>query len=215
MDSKITETIKKLLRLARDKAASPAEAASALAKAQAIAEANGQALPDDPGESPDPKRNVLAHHKVMSASGYAERKAAWLICVQFPVRYIWGWGGLFDSKRSIYFIGPPCFVEIAGYCFTYLRRTMATAWRKRANKRIKNRRAFIDGFAAAIYEQMPEEFRGRGLVDIDAAAYFITVISPGATLAMMGQLATRGSSAALTAGFVAGRRHGIRNALEG
>lgn len=214
MDS-INERIKKLLRLARDKAATPAEAAAALSKAQAIAEANGRELPADPGESPDPKRNVLSHHRVETASGYAERKAAWLITVQFPVKFIWGWGGLSESRRAIYFIGPPCFVEIAGYCHTYLRRTMAMAWRKRANKRLKNRRAFIDGFAAAIYEQMPEEFRGRGLVEIDAAAYFITHIKPGATLSKMGQLSARASSASLTAGWIAGKRHAIRNALEG
>ena len=122
--------IKKLLRMAKDRAASSAEAATAMRKAMELAAEHGidlTAIPPD-----DPEHGGMTHASETSQAGPAHRKAAALVRRHFGV------DPLFDStgeKPVIHFIGFESNTQLALYCYTYLVRASRAAWRKRANKR--------------------------------------------------------------------------------
>ena len=116
--------------MAKDRAASSAEAATAMRKAMELAAEHGidlTAIPPD-----DPEHGGMTHASETSQAGPAHRKAAALVRRHFGV------DTLFDStgeKPVIHFIGFESNTQLALYCYTYLVRASRAAWRKRANKR--------------------------------------------------------------------------------
>lgn len=210
MDHKsIIEKIKKLLRLSKDGGATAAEAAAALAKALQIAADHGLELEDIP---PDSDSGVLTHETVKSTAGPAQVLAAGIVKQHFGVDTLFITGG----EKQIHFIGLPEQVALAAYVYTYTVRTMCRAWRTRENKRLRDRNAFLRGFAAAMNRLMPEVFHRPGLI-LCAKKYVEEVICVGPGY---GKTTTIGapkgkSDRAFSDGVKAGRNAGIRNAIRG
>ncbi len=205
----IIERIKKLLRLGKDGAATPSEAAVALAKALKLAAEHGLRLEDIPADSDS---GILSHETIKSQAGPAHRLASGIVKRHFGV------ATLFHSMEDggkIHFIGFPEQTALASYVYDYLVRTMRRAWRTRANKRLRDRDAFLSGFAAAINSLMPDTFHRPGLI-LCADKYIAEVILAGsrAKLTTLKGPAMKSTKAFLN-GHKAGLNAGIRNALRG
>lgn len=209
MDNPILDKIKKLLRLSKDSSATAAEAASALQKAISIAEANGidiHAVKFTEDNAPG-----MTHATEHSQAGPAHRLASALVQDQFGVET------LFDStgeKASIHFIGQEINCQLAAYAYVYLVRSMRQAWRKRTNRRLRDREAFLRGYAAAIHRLMPRVFRNEGLI-LSAKSYIDTcILKPGCKLTSLSKVGENASPRAFSDGYEAGRKAGIRNAID-
>ena len=205
----IIEKIKKLLRLGKDGAATPAEAAAALAKALKLAAEHGLKLEDIPADSDS---GILSHETVNSTAGPAQILASGIVQRHFGVHTIFITGGI----KEIHFVGLPEQVALASYVYTYLVRTMCRAWRIRPNKRLRDRSAFLRGFSAAMNGLMPGVFHRPGLI-ICAQKYVEEVICAGGGYSKTKSIAApRGKSdRAFSSGWEAGHKAGIRNALRG
>lgn len=205
----IIERIKKLLRLGKDGAATPSEAASALAKALKLAMDHGLRLEDIPADSDS---GILTHETVKSTAGPAQLLASGIVKQHFGVDTLFITGG----SKEIHFIGLPEDVELASYVYTYLVRTMCRAWRTRENKRLRDRNAFLRGFAAAMNRLMPAVFHRPGLI-LCAKKYVEEVICVGPGYSKSTTIAApkAKSERAFSDGLDAGRKAGIRNALRG
>lgn len=205
----IIEKIKKLLRLGKDGAATPAEAAAALAKALQLATENGIDLKDIPADS---DRGILGHETLKSQAGPAHLLAAGIVKRHFGVDTLFITGG----SKKIHFIGLPEQVALASYVYTYLVRTMCRAWRTRENKRLRDRNAFLRGFASAMNHLMPAVFHRPGLI-LCAEKYIEEVICAGGQYGKAKTLSApkAKSDTAYFHGLEAGRKAGIRNALRG
>jgi hypothetical protein len=202
------EKIKKLLRLARDNSATPAEAAAALAKAIAMATESGIDLDK---VSTDDNSQSLTHRTVKSCFGDAERNAAHTVRKHFNVEALFYSNG---KKRVVHFYGFPEACDLSIYVFVYLVRASKSAWKNRANKRLKNRSAFIMGFFFGIDEHFPEKFHQDGLLP-SFQAYRDEVLLSGGKL-ITRQIAPKTISVkSLSAGWKAGKNKGINNAIRG
>lgn len=204
------ERIKKLLRLSKDGAATAAEAAAALAKALQLAAEAGVNVADIPVDNDS---GCLGHESIASQAGPAHRLASGLVKTHFGVET------LFDSrggKKQIHFIGLPEQIALASYVYTYLVRTMRTAWRKRTNKRLRDRDAFLKGFSIAINQLMPETFHRPGLI-LSAEKYIDNILigtDPNVIRQSL-KAPSANSDKALQHGYQAGHKAGIRNAIRG
>lgn len=205
----VIDKIRKLLRLGRCAAATPAEAAAAMAKAMQLAAEHGVDLDkirDDAGGG-----SSVTHRTTAAMFGPAERNAASLVKRHFNV------DALFSSsrgKRVVHFIGYPESCDLAIYCFVFLVRSAKSAWRQRTNKRLRNREAFIYGFFLAIDELMPPKFHQPGLV-ASFTAYRDEVLLQGSKL-ITRQIAPKSiPTRSLTSGYMAGKRNGINNSIRG
>jgi hypothetical protein len=206
----IIDKIKKLLRLSKDGAATAEEAAAALAKAMQLAAQAGVSLADIPADSDS---GILGHQTIDSQAGPAHLLASGLVKKHFGV------DTLFDSrggKKRIHFIGLPEQIDLASYVYTYLVRTMRSAWRKRANRRLRDREAFLKGFACAINRLMPAAFHRPGLI-LSAEKYVQDVLigtDPNVKLSSLKGPEAK-SDKSFHHGFEAGDKAGIRNAIRG
>lgn len=215
-DAATEQKIRKLLRLAANKGATPAEAAAAMAKARELAARAGidtGSISTDVAED-KMAQSPLAHVAVPAPKTIVENLAAGIACDQFLCHRIMAERR--GHKTIHYFIGPSAFVSLAGYVFEYLRKTMARAWRTRPNRRLRDRRAFLIGFAVSIHDSIPEEFRNRAMItDAEAEAYAIEKIFGSGTSITTAKPSKRKpiSGKAVLAGRAAGRAAGIRNAL--
>ncbi len=214
MNDDTINRLKKLLRLSRDKAATPAEAALALAKARQIAETAGidlTAIPQDESGT-----FGMNHVTEPSQAGILHRLGARIVREYFGVQT------LFDSrevhrggKRVIHFIGSEVNCELARYVYIYLVRLMRDAWRLRENRRLRDRESFLRGFAIAIEGQIPPTFNLSGLIP-SADAYIEGVIMRGngvlVTPKKKGKIKL--SDSAFRNGFIAGTDASIHNAIK-
>lgn len=209
----IVDKIRKLLRLGKDGAATPAEAALALAKAIKLAADHGidfSAIPDDTGSN-----GGITHTTEPSQAGLPHRLASQLVKRHFSV------STLFDSsgkKPVIHFIGLPNNCDLAVYCYVFLVRSMRTAWRKRENRRLRDRDSFLRGYAAAIDSLMPATFHQPGLI-LSADKYIESVIFAGRTGIKIASIGGGGkkkiSDASFYNGYRQGQKTGINNAIRG
>jgi len=206
----VIDKIRKLLRLANDQGATTHEAAAAMAKAQQIATENGISLtdvPDDCGTT-----NGLTHIPHPSQAGLPHKLASRLIRNHF------GLATLFDStgrKAVIHIIGTPLQAQLATYVYIYLVRVLRQSWRCRENKRLRDREAFLRGFAHAISNKLPEVFPQDGLI-LSAEAYIAAkLIGPGAKLTHFTASKKPLSDSAWRNGYLAGVDTGIHNAIHG
>ncbi|MEO5914821.1 MAG: DUF2786 domain-containing protein [Luteolibacter sp.] len=205
----IIDKIKKLLRLSKDGGATPAEAATAMAKALQLAADNGLRLEDIP---PDSDIGVLTHETVKSTAGPAQVLAAGIVKEHFGVDTLFITG----CRKEIHFIGLPEQVALAAYVYTYLVRTMCRAWRTRTNKRLRDRNAFLRGFSASINRLMPAVFHVPGII-LCAKKYVDEVICVGSGYSKTTtiQAPKAKSDRAFSDGYDAGKKAGIRNAIRG
>lgn len=207
------DKIKKLLRLANCKAASPAEAAQALKRALKMAEESGLNLdqidPDEDSGDSGVGHSTSQHNGI----GIAEKLSMHLVCRHFHVDHI-----MIRSryvKPSINFIGGKVAVQLALYAHEYLVKSMRNAWQEQSDRRLK-REAFMHGFIWAIQEQMPEVFRDEALVLVFDHYIESTFLTPGMEVKTTQTKSLKpGADASFFKGFQKGNKAGIRNGLEG
>jgi hypothetical protein len=203
------EKIKKLLRLARDKSATPAESAAALAKAIAMATESGIDLDK---VSTDDNSQSLNHRTTSARFGSAERNACSIIRKHLNVDALFSNRG---GKNVVHLYGFPEACDLAVYVFVYLVRCAKSSWKNRANKRLKNRDAYIYGFFLGIDELMPEKFHQPGLLPA-FNAYRDEVLLGGSSQLITKRIAPKNTPIkSLTAGYMAGKKNGINNAIPG
>lgn len=203
------EKIKKLLRLSRDKSASPAEAAAALRKAMEIAVAAGIDLAK---VSTDERDNSVTHKTTPAPFGAAEIHAATLIKRHFNVDSLFA---VRSGKRVVHLYGYAETCDLAVYVFVYLVRAAKKAWTNRDNKRLKNRKAFIFGFMMGIDELMPPKFHQPGVIPSFKAYRDEVLLSGGGELITRSAKPKKTPSRAVYAGYRAGKNTGINNAIRG
>lgn len=205
----IIEKIKKLLRLGKDKAASAAEAAAALAKAQELAASAGVSLTEIPDDCDD--AGHLTHISTPSQAGLPHRLASRLVKRHFGV------DTLFDStgtKAVIHIVGTPLQAQLATYVYTYLVRTLRQSWQRRGNRRLRDRESYLRGFSAAISNKLPEVFPQDGLVVSTEHYIQQTLLGPGGKSVAIGGKGKKSlSDASFHHGYLAGIDAGIRNAM--
>jgi hypothetical protein len=208
------EKIKKLLRLAKCQSATPAEAATALAKALQIAAENG-INPSTVETAENAMASGMSHTTEPSQAGPAHLLASRLVKRHFAVTT------LFDStgpKALIHFIGIESNCQLAQYCYVYLVRASRAAWRKRTNRRLRKREAFLEGYFHAIDRMMPAVFHRPGLILAASEEYVANVILAGKTGIVRKTIQPKPadlSPAAFFGGLQAGKSAGIRNAVPG
>lgn len=205
----IIEKIRKILRLGNDHGATAAEAAAALAKAQALAAEYGISLTEIPAE--DDSASGLTHGSLESQAGLPHKLASQLVRRHFGV------ATLFDplgARPLIHIVGTPVQIELATYVYVYLVRVIRQAWQRRDNKRLRDREAFLRGFASAISKQLPRVFPQDGLV-LSTDAYINQVlIGPGTKLVTTEATGKKPmSDLAFHHGFRAGNETRIHNAI--
>ena len=203
------EKIKKLLRLARDKSATAAEAAAALTKAMQLATDAGIDLAK---VSTDERDNSVTHRTTPAPFGPAERYTATLLKKHFNV------DALFSSragKRVIHLYGYAETCDLAIYVFVFIVRCAKSAWKNRANKRLKNREAFIFSFIMGIDELMPPKFHQPGIVPSFKTYRDEVLLSGGSKLITRASSPKNLPSRATAAGYRAGKNNGINNAIRG
>ena len=202
------EKIKKLLRLARDKSATPTEAATALQMAMRIAAASGIDLNK---VSTDETSQNLTHRTTNATFGEAERNASLIVRKHFNVEALFS---SVNGKKVVHFYGYAEACDLAIYVFVYLVRCAKAAWNNRVNRRLKNRPAFIIGFFCAIDEMIPEKFHQPGLMPA-FQAYRDEVLLRGGKLITKTLDAKTLPAKSLTAGYKAGQQQSINQAIRG
>jgi hypothetical protein len=208
----ILDKIRKLLRLGRDHAATPAEAAAAMAKALKLAAENGIDLSRIPPD--DPERGGMSHTTEPSQCGPAHQLASWLVMRHFGVRTLFDNTG---AKPVIHFIGVESNCQLAAYCYVYLVRAMRAAWRNRTNRRLRDRQSFLEGYARGIDSLMPAVFHRPGLI-LSADRYIETVIFAGKEGIRLREVKPKQrklSAAAAFHGYRDAKIDGIRNPIRG
>ena len=95
---------------------------------------------------------------------------------------------------------------------------MRSAWRKRENRRLRDRESFLRGYVSAINSLMPATFHRPGLV-LSAQQYIEGVILAGrhgVKIKTVGATSKKKiSDSAYFSGYREGERGGIRNAIRG
>lgn len=152
--------IKKLLSLAHCPGATPAEAASAIQKATALAEKEGLSLGDI---SPDDTTATsgITHEFTKSPIGNFQDFACNLICRQIGASSVHIKGG---SRRGYIFVGLPHQVAIATQAFRFLLDTMEASWKRRPDKSIKDRTLYSYGFCEGVEKNLAAIIQRPGLI---------------------------------------------------
>ncbi|MEM1083266.1 MAG: DUF2786 domain-containing protein [Verrucomicrobiota bacterium] len=204
------DRIKKLLRLSRCSAATPAEAANAMAKAISLAAEHGIDL--NKVSTEEDFAAALTHRTEPSQRGIPHRLASRLVRRHFGV------DALFDKvegKPVIHFVGLPENCDLAIYCYVFLVRTLRAAWRNRKNRRLRDRDAFLRGFAAVIDDKMPEVFHRPGLI-LSTERYMEEVLlGDGGSIKLFGRRRKPLASTAALEGVIAAQDASIHNAIRG
>jgi hypothetical protein len=218
----IIEKIKKLLRMKRGGAAGEIE--NALAAAARLAREHGIDLGTVDPDAPDAK--PIGHEDAIRSSRLQdEYKYAALVCqIFFNVTSL-----VMDDKSSssrrwrdwkIVFIGTEWDRKIAIYIFEFLGRHCRRCWNQRANKRLKNRSAFMNGIyqglCQKLHEQREQEISGEGLILLGrqgiARQEYLQTHWPNTGEKNMGP--ANDASQAKWAGYVEGRKTEIRSAVD-
>lgn len=208
MHSPIARRITKLLRLARCKGATAAEASTALEKAQRIAAEHHVSLNEIHDD--DDRAGALTHSSKKVRKGLTTRLTAGIVQSHFGVQCITISRG---AQAVMHIVGMPDQVEIATYIFVYVRRLLDSAWASRENKRLRDRDSYLLGFAWAISEKVPGVFRNEGLI-LSQDAYINRYLTPENCVTVKApQLKGRLSPSAVHAGFTAGHKANLHNAL--
>jgi hypothetical protein len=157
--------IRKLLSLAHCPGATPAEAASAIQKASALAEKEGLSLGDIP-EGVTAAASPLTHTLIPSPLSTFRKLPAHLIARQIGVKFI----SFTGEKSAIIFIGLPHQVTIAVEAYRFLIAAMEAAWKRRPDKRMKSRTAYAHGFCEGVAANLAAAIQRPGLI-VAADAY--------------------------------------------
>lgn len=204
------DRIKKLLRLANDKAASPAEAANAMKRALQLAEEEGITLDQiDPNE--DDFAGILTHQSAeFRGIGTAEILSMHLVCHYFHVEHLIDRSG---RKPAIHFVGSRSACDLAVYVHNYLSKAMRQAWANNTDRRLK-RDSFMRGFAHAIERQMPKVFHDDALVPACTEYIQAALLNPGESIKTSTPKSKPLALVSFNQGFKKGNEAGIRNGLD-
>ena len=218
----IIEKIKKLLRMQRGGTAG--EIANALAMAAELARKHGINL--DAVDPDAPEAKPINHIDAITAARLQDEvKYASLVCQNF-----FNVTAMITAERAksnrrgrdfkIVFIGTASDQEIALYIFEFLTRHFRRCWNHRVNKRLRDRRAFMNGIYQGLchklHVQREAEVTGEGLIRLDQQLarrnqYMKDTFGETEKKNMK---ASSDSSAAKRAGYEQGRKTEIRTAVE-
>ena len=214
----IIEKIKKLLRMKRG--GTQGEVENALALAAELARKHGIDLGSvNPDEESGPQ-HITHVEEVLKLKLPLEAKFAAAILVNFFNVQICFKNGLcrwwVKKPYRVVFVGTAWECEVARYVFVFLQRHFRRSWQQRANRRLKNREAYLHGMflglAAKLEAQQP---KGEGLIlATDARKDYLAKLIPGAT----DQNLDGDDSDALAskyAGVLAGRETQINSGIKG
>jgi hypothetical protein len=148
--------IDKIRKLLATSGRTEAEADTAQILAACLAEKHG--IDIAAVDLTDPSREIRITHRAFGewASVPDEATYASLICKRFFEVSPFESGKLFI--RHIIFVGTDQHITIAGYVFEFLIGEFRRAWTRRANKRLKKRKAFIYGCYVAVFSKLLERF---------------------------------------------------------
>jgi hypothetical protein len=219
----IIEKIKKLLRMKRG--GSQGEIENALALAAELARKHGIDLG---AVDPDAEEQRITHvDELLKSRMPAEAKFAAAILVNFfsvqcvihrglnPVR---SW----QYRYVLHLIGTAWDCEVAKYVFAFLQGHFRRAWSRRANRRLKNRYAFLNGMflglASKLEREQAAQVNESGLILIGKAklqrAEYVKQHWPNSEDSPL-QKDNSDASEAHWAGVVAGQDTNIRKAMDG
>ena len=154
----IIEKIRKLLRMKRG--GTQGEIENALAAAARLAREPGINLDSiNPDESAQEIRHVA---EALNSRLPLEAKYACAILVNFfnvnvVVSKQYNLRRLFGHQYTVAYIGLPWDTEVARYVFVFLQKHFRSAWAKRANRRLKNRAAFLEGMFLGLAAKLEDE----------------------------------------------------------
>jgi len=216
MDSAINK-IKKLLRMRRG--GTPAEVATALRLAQEIAAKNGIDLAGIDSND-DERRSTMGHQDTPTGAQrtYEQSLANQILEGWFEVNTIFVRDYNAQGKLVcvLQIVGDESARRIAAYIYVFLVRAFRRSWRERADRRLRNRRAFLLGMYAGIVSQLPErkpreQEAGSALVQSRGA--YIAKMYPDATTRKVNHDTTPSPSG--NAGFLVGLKTRIRLGVDG
>ena len=211
MKNPALDRIRKLLRLANDRGASPAEAAAALTKAIELARKEGINLCDVSSEDAAGYGGI-GHQEAPARAGVIDQAAAAIAAIHFHCQ------SLTQRKNGtvrFIFVGLPDAVQCAIYTYTYIRRALASAWKAATDRRLRLD-GFVRGFCQAMFELMPQAFpQSHGLIIVCDRYIHDVILPPGATIKEGKSIASKSSHAHASrrAGYRAGKKVGIRAPL--
>jgi hypothetical protein len=219
----VIEKIKKLLRMKRG--GTQGEIENALAMAAELARKHGIDLDAVDPDAPDAK--PIGHaDAILSSRLQDECKYAALVCQNFfnveaLITDCWARSCRRWRDWQIIFIGTEWDRTIAIYIFEFLSGHFRRCWNHRANKRIRNRPAFMNGIyqglCQKLHEQRAKEVVGEGLIRLDQQVIqrknYLQANWPGAGEKKMA--AASDASAAKYAGWLEGKKTEIRSGLDG
>ena len=152
-DEAVIEKIKKLLRLSKSN--NPHEAELAMQRAMEIA-AKHQI--DLSGVDPSDDKNRVTHDftPIWTRLPIEARYAEIIIRRFFSVDAMESKGGRFYRSAVIIIVGHKSEIEIALYVFNFLVGHFRRSWNNRANKRLRNRKAFMRGLFEGLFSKLHE-----------------------------------------------------------
>lgn len=173
MSEKITDLVKKLLRLARCNAASPAEAAQALNRAMELIDRHRL---DIAALDLDEETEKLVCEQILVGEriSFIKRKVNVLLLLHFKVRTCWRW-------RYLAIVGFENDVTLAGYAFDFLVRacTRATsdfaAQERKARRKVNatKKKNFIVGWMYGVSTNLIDPEAERAKLDDSKTALVI------------------------------------------
>jgi len=156
----VIDKIKKLLRMKRGGTAGEIE--NALALAAKLAREHGINLDSvDPDESTQSVRHV--EDALKSRLPLAAKYAAAILVNFFNVAVVIRRGQdpcyIFSRRPevTVVFVGTDWDIEIARYVFGFLQEHFSRAWAQRKNRRLQNRKAFLDGMFLGLASKLATE----------------------------------------------------------
>lgn len=163
------EKIKKLLRLSKDKAATPAEAALALKRALDLINRHNLDI-DSLNLDEESEKLVYEYISVGRRISFIKRRVNGILLNYFHVRTIWSYG-------QLAVVGFEHDVTIAGYVFHFLVRACTSALSQFvANERLarrkitdKKKKSFVQGWMYGVASNLRKDDQGGNLEDQKAA----------------------------------------------
>lgn len=211
-ENPIIENIRKLLRMRNG--GTPDEIATALRLAQEMAAKHGIDLDSvNPNDDTRPLRPVSAHDAFKGARIQMECKYAGQICDEFFNVSVFTQRSWVEGVK-LKFVGTDLEVEVALHIYRFLVAHFRREWNTRTS-RLRNRQAFMWGMYLGLRSKLQErqpkqEEEGIVLVGRDLARRQDFISREFGEMTSVSLKPDHNASAALTAGWSAGRKTEIR-----
>lgn len=208
------DKIKKLLRMKRG--GTPEEIATAIRLAQALAAQHGIDLadinPDDDG-----RERRIGHVDAPAGRAYEQALAAAIITGWFDCDTCFS-----ELRRNgrvtctLHIAGEAHDREVGRYVYVFLVRAFRSAWRNRANRLLRNRKAYLHGMYYGIIHNLPRRLAGADRESnamVQSRAAYLQKLCPNMKTKKMKACDARLHAA--KHGYLEGLKTRIRQGVEG